>query len=92
MAMYYNLNMYYVYIIQSLQDGKLYYGYTRDLRRRFQEHNSGKSNSTRYRRPFRLIYYEAYRDERDAIIRERSLKKFGQGIYRLKDRLKYSLE
>jgi len=84
--------MYYVYIIQSASDGKLYYGYTRDLKRRIEEHNSGRNVSTRYRRPLRLVYYEAYRDERDAVVREKTLKNFGQGIYRLKQRLHYSLE
>ena len=84
--------MYYVYILQSIKTKKLYYGYTNDLKRRFQEHNDGKNFSTTPYRPFRLVYYEAYADIRDAQIREKQLKKFGQGIYRLKERLKFSLK
>ena len=84
--------MFYVYVLQSINNRKLYYGYTNDLKRRFKEHNDGKNFSINHYRPYRLVYYEAYTDERDAKLREKQLKKFGQGIYRLKERLKYSLE
>lgn len=65
---------YYLYILQSLKDGKFYTGITRDLRKRVKEHNSGKNISTKHRRPFRLIYYEAYFLRSDAEARERYLK------------------
>ena len=84
--------MYYVYLIQSKKNQKLYYGYTRDLRRRLIEHNNGKNFSTKPYCPYRLIYYEAYASELDAKKREKQLKKFGQGIYRLKSRLTNSLK
>ncbi len=38
-------------------------------------HNNGKSNCTRSKRPFELIYYEAFKSKTDAISRERNLKK-----------------
>ena len=66
--------MYYVYVLQSLADGKLYNGYTDDLKRRFEEHNTGKVESTKYRRPFKLIYYEAYVHQQDATSREKYFK------------------
>lgn len=47
---------------------------TDDLRRRFQEHQAGKSFATAPRRPFTLIYYEAGRSYRDAQRREKYLK------------------
>ncbi len=84
--------MYYLYVLKSTKNSKLYYGYTNDLRRRLKEHNSGKNYSTRLFRPYRLVYYEAFLDKKDALNREKSLKNFGQGIYRLKQRLHYSLE
>jgi len=84
--------MYYVYFLQSLKTQKLYYGYTHNLKHRIQQHNAGKNFSTAPYRPYRLVYYEAYADKRDAQIREQRLKKFGQGIYRLKERLRYSLK
>lgn len=65
---------YYVYVLESLKDGKKYVGFTLDLRKRFAEHNSGKSFSTKSRRPFKLIYYEACLEEDDAKRREHYLK------------------
>lgn len=67
--------MYYVYILQSSQRKKwLYKGSTADLKRRIQEHNSGKNFSTAPYKPFKLIYYEAYLLKEDAEARERYLK------------------
>ncbi|MBI5613609.1 GIY-YIG nuclease family protein [Candidatus Gottesmanbacteria bacterium] len=66
--------MFYVYILRSKVDNKLYSGYTNDLRRRFMEHNKGVVASTRYRKPFALIYYEAYLEQRDATSREKFFK------------------
>lgn len=65
---------YYVYTLESLTDGKRYIGYTQDLRKRLEEHNSGKSIATAPRRPFRLVYYEACLERSDAIRRERYMK------------------
>lgn len=65
---------YYLYVLQSLKDGKFYTGITSDLRQRLKEHNAGESTSTSYRRPFKLIYYEAYLLKSDAEARERYLK------------------
>lgn len=66
--------MFYVYILESLRDGKLYIGYTNDLKRRISEHNSGKVLITKHRRPFKLIYFEAYLNEQDATSREKYFK------------------
>lgn len=65
---------FYVYVLESLKDGKRYIGFTRDLRRRIEEHNGGKTFSTKFRRPFKLIYYEACLSEDDAKRREGYLK------------------
>lgn len=74
--------MYYVYFLKREDKNSTYIGYTSDLERRFQEHAAKQPE---------LIYYEAYKDERDARNRERMLKQRGQGIRRLKERLEYSL-
>lgn len=66
--------MYYVYIIKSSKDGMLYTGSTNDLKRRLKEHNSGQVFSTKYRRPFEEVYYEAYKNEKDARDREKKLE------------------
>ena len=76
--------MYYVYVIREIKGGKLYFGYTRDLRRRLSQHHRKTLHE--------LIYYEAYKAESDARRRERKLKDYGQAITALKSRLRESLK
>jgi putative endonuclease len=66
--------MYYVYVLMSLKDKSLYIGYTADLKKRIREHKEGKSRSTKFRRPFKLIFYEAFLNRIDAKRREDYLK------------------
>ena len=66
--------MFYTYILKSIKDDKLYIGYTHDLRKRFKEHQEGKTPSTKFRRPFVLIFYESFVDKRDAKRREKYFK------------------
>lgn len=66
--------MHYLYVLKSDKDHDFYTGTTSDLKRRFKEHNSGKNFSTAPRRPFKLIYYEAYLLKSDAEAREKYLK------------------
>lgn len=66
--------MFYVYILKSTKDNKLYSGYTSDLRQRVIYHNQGKVESTKNRKPFKLIYYEAYSHQQDATAREKYFK------------------
>jgi putative endonuclease len=79
--------MVYTYVIQSKKDKKWYTGCTRNLQKRFKEHNDNKVLSTRGRGPFELIYYEACINEQDAFGREKYLKS-GPGKRYLKNRLK----
>ena len=82
--------MYYTYVLQSLKDGDLYTGHTKDLKLRFEQHNKGLVESTNHRRPFKLIYYEACLDQKDATKREKYLKTFHGKMF-LKRRLKFYL-
>lgn len=66
--------MFYVYILKSLKDGKFYIGFSADLRRRLQEHQSGRSKSTKSRLPLKLLYYEAHTSKDDAMRREEYFK------------------
>ncbi|MEK7148919.1 MAG: GIY-YIG nuclease family protein [Patescibacteria group bacterium] len=77
----------YIYILQSLKDEGLYIGYTKDLRQRFKQHNSGTNEYTKKYMPWQLIHYEAYRNEDDAKRRETYLKT-SQGSRLLKRMLK----
>ena len=66
--------MYYVYILKSKKDGKLYTGCTGNLKKRVNEHADGTVRSTCYRLPLELVYYEASRNRIDALRREKYLK------------------
>lgn len=79
--------MYYVYILFSLKDKKLYIGFTKNLKKRFLKHRNGEVKSTKNRKPLKLIYYEAYLKEIDAKRREKYLKG-GNGRGTLKIQLK----
>src|SRR3989338_9848898 len=65
---------FYVYVLESLKDGKYYVGHSNNLRRRIKEHEHGYNFSTKFRLPFILIYYEACMSEKDAKRREKYLK------------------
>ena len=81
---------YYVYILFSLKDKKLYVGFTSDLKKRFSEHTEGKVIATKNRRPLIPVYYEYFTDVKDAKSRERFLKS-GFGRSQLKKELQHSL-
>lgn len=82
--------MYYVYVLQC-SNGDLYIGYSDDLKRRVLAHQLGKVRATKGYLPIKLIYYESYKDKRDATKREYELKT-GQQRELLKKRLIYSAE
>ncbi len=81
---------YYVYILESISTNDWYTGCTSDLRKRFTQHNNGVSTYTKYRGPYKLIYYEASLDKKDAFARERYLKT-GMGKRYVKNRIKNQL-
>ena len=66
--------MFYVYVLKSLMDQRFYVGYTEELDDRIIAHKAGKVFSTKWRRPFEMIYYEACRKQSDALRREKYLK------------------
>jgi len=84
--------MYYVYLIKSKKNEKIYIGYTSDLKRRLSEHNMGINIFTNRYKPWELIYYEAFKNKQDAQNREMKLKHHGNGIRLLKERLLSSLK
>jgi putative endonuclease len=67
---------YYTYVLQSMNDMNFYTGYTKDLKLRFEQHNKGLVESTKDRRPFKLIYYESCLNKDDALRREKYLKTY----------------
>lgn len=79
--------MYYTYVLQSEKDRNFYTGFTQDLKLRFDQHNKGRVESTKDRRPLELIYYEACRNIDDATHREKYLKSYHGKAY-IRRRLK----
>ncbi|OGM32697.1 hypothetical protein A2803_01425 [Candidatus Woesebacteria bacterium RIFCSPHIGHO2_01_FULL_44_21] len=78
--------MYFVYVLFSLKDKKLYIGYSDNLESRISQHMMGKVSATKHRLPLQLIYYEAYLYKQDAKGREKFLKG-GSGHRYLKKQL-----
>ncbi len=78
--------MFYTYVLKSTKDDKLYIGWTNDLKKRLLNHNSGKVEATKDRKPLNLIYYEACKSKEKAIEREKYFKTgFGRNF--LKNRI-----
>ena len=74
--------MYYVYILKNQLKKEIYIGYSEDLKRRIKEHKLKEPE---------LVYYEAYKSEKDARNREIKLKQHGQTKRRLIERIQNSL-
>ncbi|MBS0470694.1 MAG: GIY-YIG nuclease family protein [Proteobacteria bacterium] len=68
---------YFTYIMASKRNGTLYIGVTNDLARRAWEHREGLvSGFTKTYDVKTLVYFETFEDVRDAIAREKRLKKY----------------
>ncbi|PBQ33395.1 endonuclease [Sphingobacteriaceae bacterium] len=67
---------FYVYIIQSTADYSYYKGFTEDYVERLKQHNLGLSKYTSSKTPWILVYLEVYDSKREALIREKRLKKY----------------
>jgi putative endonuclease len=71
---YWEYFMWYVYILWSTIDNKIYVGSTNDLKRRFLQHNNGEVESTKGRRPLIMKAYIAVENKTKAIELEQYLK------------------
>jgi putative endonuclease len=68
------MDKYFVYVLKSDIDGRLYKGHTLDLDKRLIEHNSGKTKSTKGYIPWRLVYFETFPTREESIVREKYFK------------------
>ena len=68
---------YYVYLITTEVKNRTisYVGYTKDLLKRMNLHNSSKGAKFTKGKKWKLIYYKAYKSKKDAMKQEYSLKK-----------------
>ena len=67
--------MFYVYIIESELDNTFYIGQTNDVGKRIEYHNQGLSRYTSRKTPWKLVYVENYQTRKEAILREKFLKR-----------------
>ncbi|GIV27927.1 MAG: hypothetical protein KatS3mg027_1741 [Bacteroidia bacterium] len=74
------MQLYFVYILYSLKNGRNYTGMTSNLIERMCSHNYLGKDSTQYHRPWLLLHYEVYFDKVSAMRREKYLKR-GRGFY-----------
>ena len=82
--------MYYVYLLESQEKKNWYIGYSSDLRKRIRNHISGNGGQTTKRQSdWKLIYYEAYLNQKDALGREKFLKSGSGRRYLNKQLLNY---
>lgn len=64
----------YTYIVKC-SDGSLYTGWTTDIEKRIEAHNSGNgAKYTKSRRPVTLVYYEEFATKEEAMKREYAIK------------------
>lgn len=84
--------MWYVYVLRSKKNQKMYTGVTSDLKKRFRDHNSKNgSKYTSKNAPFELIFYEAFLNKKNAYIDEVFFKS-GYGREVLKGKLRNFLK
>jgi putative endonuclease len=65
---------YYLYLLYSHSINKYYLGQTNNLNSRLHRHNLGECRSTKYGRPWSLVYFEIYHSRSEVLFRERYLK------------------
>ncbi len=70
---------YYVYVVRSERAGRFYVGSCRDIEIRLAEHNRGRTRSTKYGRPWVVVYSEHFPTKQEAFQRERQIKSYKGG-------------
>jgi putative endonuclease len=65
-----------LYFLESLKDLTHYIGISKDSKKRLVQHNKGKVQSTKNKRPWIIIYTEKQSDLKSAVEREKYLKSF----------------
>ena len=61
--------------MQSEINGQYYIGHTGDLEARLSEHNTGRVRSTKFKKPWDIVYFEEYASKLEANRRELEIKK-----------------
>ncbi len=73
--------VYYIYMIECKgKDGRfsLYTGYTNSIKRRFTEHRTGRGARYTRGKSLRLVFFQSFQTQIDAMRREREIKTFSK--------------
>ena len=73
--------MIYTYVLLSKKDGGFYVGFAKNLKQRFEKHQKGSVETTKNRRPLKLIYYEACLNQEDATRSEKYFKRIWEECF-----------
>ena len=84
--------MFYVYILYSHKDKKLYVGQTNDLGARVKRHASGYVDATKHRLPLTCIYSEQFETRSEAMQREHFLKSLWSSRFKKKLKDEFELQ
>ena len=81
---------FYTYILQSVTSNKLYIGQTQNLDQRFVDHNSNSSLYTKFKGPWKIVFFREFSTRSEAVFFETYLKKLKNPKYILNniDKLK----
>ena len=72
------MNKNFTYIVEC-SDHTLYTGWTNDLEKHIEAHNTGKgAKYTKTRRPVRLVYFETFATKEEAMSREYHIKRMSR--------------
>lgn len=66
----------YVYILQSIKNGRYYIGSSIDVNNRFSEHSNGLVRATKFLLPLKLVFSKEYSTVNEARKIEYKLKRF----------------
>ena len=66
--------MFYAYVLKSINHDVFYKGHCQDLEKRLTQHNLGMTTSIKPYRPFKIIYKEEFKTEKEAVEREKYFK------------------
>ncbi len=81
--------MYFIYILYSEKDTKLYVGCTSNVVERLRRHNSGHVPATKNRQPLVCIHTEEFTSKEDVFNRERFLKTLWSANFKNKIKKEY---
>ncbi len=84
--------IYYTYILLSSKSHTFYFGYAKDLKLRFKQHNNGEVKSTKPYLPWKLVWYAGFETEKQARDFEQYLKSGSGKAFAYKRLISVALE